>query len=672
MAGGSSANKDVDLDYVGIEADEEESNDDWLRRAQQAYSFSTTYVDSNYRKTWEDSIRAFNNQHALDSKYNDPAYSKRSRLYRPKTRAIIRKNEAAAAAAFFSNMDVVSCTAQKQSDQKQTISAEIMKELLTYRLSKSIPWFQTVLGGLQDAQTQGAVCGHVYWDYKTKESKDADIQANQPEYILVDKPCIDLIPLENIRIDSAALWTDPINSSPYVIHLMPMYVGDIKERMKRADKRGKKWYSYSDGTIRRATQSKSDSTRSARNNNKEDPYDQDGKSVSDYEIAWVQRHIHRLEGEDWEFYTLGTEALLSKPELLKETVFHGIRPYVLGVSILETHKIIPSSVPTLSAGLQAEANEIVNQRLDNVKFVLNKAYMVKRGKNVDVAALVRNAPGKVVMMDDPVNDVKESVWPDVTASAYQEQDRVNLDMDELLGNFSPAGLPNRKAGETVRGMAMLAQPANMLTEYMLRTYVETFVEPVLRHLVKLEQAYETDQVVLAIAVEGSEAFQKYGIDQVTDDLLNQELTIKVNVGMGATDPQSKLQKFILGMQSFSGIAKDQTPGLNLQEVGKEIFGHLGYQDGKRFFVNANPEVAKLQQQIQQMSQMLQAAGMKIKDKTEDRQVKVLNAREKNVKDIIVQKMKHHHEDRHVIAGHIIELAKPVKVEKQNGARPRKS
>jgi hypothetical protein len=35
----------------------------------------------------------------------------------------------------------------------------------------------------------------------------------------------------------------------------------------------------------------------------------------------------------------------------------------------------------------------------------------------------------------------------------------------------------------------------------------------------------------------AQLMQKYGINQITDELLNQSLTARVNVGMGATDPQ---------------------------------------------------------------------------------------------------------------------------------------
>lgn len=150
---------------------------DWLSRAQRAFSASTTYVDANYRKQWEDSIRAFNNQHPSDSKYNAPSYDKRSKLFRPKTRTIMRKNEAAAAAAFFSSMDVTSVLPIDPNNQAEIASAAIMKELLQYRLTRTIPWYLFVLGGLQDAQTTGVVCGHIYWNYQERSPEMTALNA---------------------------------------------------------------------------------------------------------------------------------------------------------------------------------------------------------------------------------------------------------------------------------------------------------------------------------------------------------------------------------------------------------------------------------------------------------------------------------------------------------------
>lgn len=650
--------------------DTRSSDGDWLRRAQAAFLTSTTYVDTSLRKNWDDSIRAFNNQHPSDSKYLNPAYDKRSHLYRPKLRSVMRKNEAVAAAAFFSNIDVVDITPTDQSNKLEVASSEIMKQLLQYRLTKSIPWFQIALGGLQDAQNIGVVCAHIYWDYKTKpqveaaeieikpmEASDEEYpkQAELPEGTLIadetnkltstqaeaaqsvdvkavvgpkpisDKPVIKLIPVENLRVDPSCAWEDPVNSSPYVIELIPMYAMDIKTKMTSGE-----WRKYGDGMLRAAGETQPDSTRSARVKDRADQYDSTGKELMDYEIVWVQRHIHRRDDEDWEFYTLGDVAMLTTPRSLSETVFHGKRPYVMGCCVLETHKPYPSSIPQLGRGLADEANEIANQRIDNIKFVLNKKYFIKRGKDVDIGGLVRNVPGGVVSMDDPINDVREITWPDVTSSAYEEQGRIDNDMAELLGNFNSAQvMADHGIQGPARNMAILSQSAGTLVEYLLRTYVETFVQPVLRQLIALEQSYETDQVILAIAAKKANLLQKYGIDQVTDELLEQELTLTVNVGMGATDPGLKLQKFVTAMNSYVSMAAKPVPGLNLQEVGKEIFGHLGYSDGTRFFTSDNPQVAQLQQQLQQAQQIIQQLQAKANDKMAAHQVKIATTQHNN-------------------------------------------
>lgn len=671
---------------------------EWLRRGQLAYASSASYVDTNYRKSWENSINAFNSKHSSDSKYSQPAYEKRSRLYRPKTRAIIRKNEAAAAAAFFSNMDVTSVTAVDQSNKMEVASAEIMKELLQYRLTKSIPWYLTVLGGLQDAQTVGVVCAHIYWDYKATKAPEQPVEESEPvmgdeenpaqkdlpkgaftlgggdpqlqeETIsqdvpqapqakpIRDKPCVRLIPAENLRVDAGADWTDPINSSPYVIELMPVYVMDVKSKMENGE-----WKAYGDGTIRNAVDYRSDSTRMARQHGREDQYSSGDKAVTDYEVVWVQRHIHRRDDEEWEFYMLGTEVLLTTPRPLSETVFHGERPYVMGCCIIETHKIYPSSIPQLGAGLQEEANEIANQRIDNVKFVLNKKWFVKRGVDADIGGLVRNVPGGVVMLQNPTEDVREITWPDVTQSAYEEQSRIDNDMNDLLGNFSPAQvMADHGINGPARNMALLSQSSGTLVEYLLRTYVETFVVPVLRQLVKLEQKYETDQTILSIAAKKSNLLQKYGQNEITDEMLSQELTLTVNVGMGATDPQMKLQKLILGLKSYIEMLKAGVPGLNMPEIGKEIFGHLGYSDGARFFTTDNPQMLQMQQQVQQLQKTIQDLEAKVKDKSMGHIVKVKTAEMGNQTKLAVTQVEQDNENHRNAVTHTHAI---VEAEKQ--------
>ena len=131
---------------------------DWFDLAKTAFEGSTTYFDANLRKQQEDNFAHFQGRHTADSKYHLDSWKYRSKSFVPKTRSIVRKGEATVAAAFFSNVDVVTADAQDQSNTLQVANAALMKELLNYRLQKSIPWFATLIGAFQEAE----VCGCVF------------------------------------------------------------------------------------------------------------------------------------------------------------------------------------------------------------------------------------------------------------------------------------------------------------------------------------------------------------------------------------------------------------------------------------------------------------------------------------------------------------------------------
>lgn len=570
-----------------------------LRLARDAYTSSTTYFDSSVRKQVETDLNQFNSEHPAGSKYHSDAYKWRSRVFRSKTRATIRKNEAVAAEAFFTTGDVVSISPQDSKNDMQNASAEVMKALLQYRLTKTIPWFMVSMGAYQDAQTVGVVCSHQYWEFDGRKG--------------IDRPCIDLVAIENIRFDPAAKWHDPVGTSPYFIELIPMYVKDVKARMQISDDpRRKSWLTVSDSDILSASKQSSDTIRLTREPNRTDSQDQ-SPQVTDYSIVWVHRNIIEDDGQDVIFYTLGCEKLLSEPVPLKSEYFHGKRPYVIGRCIIETHKNYPSGVAKITKEIQGEINELANQGIDATRFALNPRYFVKRGKRVDLRSLTRNVPSGVTLMDDPSIDAVMQKVDSQTSHSFQDQDRLNLDFDDIAGSFSGSSVQsNRKLNETVGGMNLLSTTANQVSGYQLRTFTETWMEPALRQLILLEQEYETDDIILALAAQQAQLMQKFGIDTITDELLRQELTLTVNVGMGATNPNDKVNTLLTGMNGIKTVLADgvlEKYGVKPVEVITEILGVLGYKNGGRFFDDGGDEdrgVKALKQQIAQLQQALDA------------------------------------------------------------------
>lgn len=613
--------------------DDEDGGPDWLAVATDAYETSDDFFSSSLRKQVEKNIDMFNSRHQAGSKYNQPSYKYRSKIYRPKSRSAIRRHEAAAATAYFSTGDVVSCQAVNQKSDLALAGALIGENLMNARLADpEMKWFQTCMGAYQDAMVQGAVASRQGWEYKEiryQQELDngmltidefGDPILQDVIEIVKDRPKVNLIPLENLRFDPASDWRDPVESSPYLIELIPMYRQDVIDRMANPDpKTGEPPWNYIDpDQLSEGNSTGSmDSTRQKRNYGREDGKDKT-HATSAFDIIWVHRNIVRMDGEDYLFYTLGTTHLLSEPTLLSDINPLG-RDYVIGYCNLETHKTVPAGTIELTAGIQQEINDIANQRLDNVKLVVNRRSFVRRSANVDVRGLTQSVPGGVTLVENVNEDVKYDAPPDVTGSSYQEQDRLNMDFDELSGAFSGSSVgTNRSLNETVGGMELMQQDANSVTDYQLRVFSETWLKPVLRQLFMLEQFYETDERYLMAAANGID-----DLEAITN-ALQSKILVELSVGFGATNPQKKVERLAFGLNTIGQYMPHMLQKLDFDEVSKEIFGALGYQDGSRFFKledGEDPQVAQLQQQIQELQQMLQSKQLEAQTKVQVEQIR---------------------------------------------------
>ena len=630
----------VGEDSVPFDKEDTPLENKWIRIARQMYEDSTEYLDANIRYQWEKNLSLFNSNHPPGSKYNSSAYEKRSRFFRPKTRTAVRNLQAAMAVAFFTNEDVVSIDATNPNDEMNAAAAIVTQSVMQYRLTNTIPWFQIMTAALQDAAVQGVCISHQYWDFR--ENKESYIEvdnANNPimdetgepqihEQItsIKDVPVIELISPENIRIDPASDWADPLRSTPYIVHLIPMYLQDIREKIDAGE-----WLDVSDEELlSTGEQNETDNaTRLVRDEPRMDPKENETASsdLKDFWIIWVHKNIVKVEGVDHCYFTAGSSFLLSEPIPLREMypwLRDGERPYVMGCVNLEAHKIYPSGTVELTEELQAAANDIWNQRFDIVKLAMNKRYHIRRDRNIDLDALFRSVPGGAVEMDDPDTDVRIVETRDVTGSAYAEQDRINMDFDELQGNFSTSTVQGaRNLNETVGGMQLLAGNSSTIAEYTLRTFSETWVEKTLKQLLRLEQFYETDQVILSVAGQQAEQqFLRFKTDEMMDELLKQDVLLKVNVGMNATDPLRKVQNLLNGVNAlaqFPGVAEQ----INLAELSKEIFGQLGYKDGSRFIVieEADPQMQELQAQLEELQMQIETDKAKTEGRMQIESVK---------------------------------------------------
>jgi hypothetical protein len=604
---------------------------EWLTRARDAYASGRTWFDTSIRLQVEKNLAHFRSQHAPGSKYHSEIYQKKSHSFVPRTRAMVRRTEAATAIAFFATQELVKCSPMNEAKPDQVDAAEVHNALLNHRLENDIPWFMTVIGGAQDASNTGAVISKQEWKYLSRKQPMVEVYEHEQtgelsyetvedDVVIEDKPSCRLIPIENLILDPAADWIDPINTSPYLIELVPTYVYEIQEKMEGTNPRtGKPEYRHLDRALLGAAIHQDwDSIRRMREGNRVDKYEA-ASHINEFQTVWVHKNHVRKGGRDWVYDTLGVELLLSDPEPAEDVYPHlkgRERPYAMGTLAIEAHKQYPMAPAEMVGETQSDLNDLRNLRMDNVKLGLNKRFFVRRNNGVDIPTLLRNIPGSAVLMNDTERDVKETQPQDVTASSYQEQDRINLEFDEIGGSFSAASIgSNRKLNETVGGMTLLSADASQVKEYEIRTFSETWVEKVLRQLVALQASYESDMEVL----EAVASRAKLTVERCVE-VLRAPVRTRCDVGFNSTSPERRLAKITMAIETIGQYMPDMLKGLDAYELAKEVFGAIGFRDGSRFFPSLageeDPQVAQLKAQIQELQQFIETKQIETQGKIE--------------------------------------------------------
>lgn len=590
-----------------------------VKLSENAYRQSTQWIDTNLRKEWEANLRQYQGRHPLGSKYLSDDYKFRSKHFRPKTKAAIQGNLADCAFAFFSTNRLADIRPANDADPVQRAAADIAQQLLHHRLTVTIPWLLVVLGGYQDAQVTGVAVAHPYWDYqeRVKDLTSTTVDESgmevpltaQVKEVLRDRPWVDLLPVENFRASPSADWLDPVNSSPYFIRMIPMYAMDVMAKM------GSEWKDYTLEQIQAASESSIDITRKVREKDQQDRYEEGDKSIGEFDTVWVHQNFIRDGYDDWVFYTVGSSLLLSEPVLVQEKYPHlrkGERPFVWGFCDFAAHTVYQDGIAALLREPQRELNDMVNLRMDAVKQNVAGRYLVKRTANVDYESLRKNIPGSGTLVDNPAADVQLLQQKPVDASSFQEEDRLQAAFDDLSGAFALSSVnTNRNLNQTVGGMNILSAASSKIADFRILVYAKSFVEKIISQIIRLESEYESDQALLALCGQKAQLGPRYGINNVTDELLRQELFTTVNVGISSTNPVNRMNMFTAFLSSIAQLVGPEMAAqiFNLKEIVPEAAGIMGYQDGMRFF-NSNeagddPRIPQLMGMVQQLQQAIQ-------------------------------------------------------------------
>jgi hypothetical protein len=615
---------------------------DFLGIVKVAEQQSLLYTAQVNRRAWAQSLRAFHNEHYVGSKYVRPEWRGRSRLFVPKTRTAVRKDMASVAASLFNNIDAINCLPGNEGDPRQRGAAAVMEELVNYRTDRtsgkaSFPWFLVSMGARQNAVIEGICITKQSWKQEFRKIKDEMVmaddgnggqtQAVRAHYALeIDRPDMTLFPPENVVIHPGADWTNPAQTSAYLILKYPMTIEEIQAKQNAPVN---PWNpDVTEAELKSAVnQTKQDmeAIRRAREMGL-DRYDET-QTGTEFQVVWIYECFIKQGGEDWTFYSVGDQIYLTDPKPTREVypAHFGERPVAYGYGSLEAHRIFPMAPVESWQPLQVETNDLRNLMLDATKQNVMPISKVRRGRRIDMDQVKRRSSGSSIFVDDP-DDVTWETPPQIGQAPVEMGRELDLELDDLAGQQNYGSVETNNAlGKTLGGLKLAAGAANAVQEFDVRVWIETWATPALAQIVQLEQYYEADPVVLGLCGQRAQLFQKYGINQIDDQLLEEQITVRVSVGLGAGDPQQRLAKFEAAAQITVPLIQ-QSPEfqsgqkeVNIEAVIEEVFGAAGYKDGgARFFKDngqprANPmmdlQTQKLQAEIAQRDRQGKAAMM---------------------------------------------------------------
>lgn len=602
------------------------SETEWVDLGRRCYDTGRTFYRQGYQTQHLNNTRMFKGRHEFGSKYDSEAFRNRSKVFRPLTRMASRSWEADIATSLFLNDDYMHISPRNVSDVDAVKAAAVLKEIVNMRLDKI--WYPICIGAAQDTFINGPAIAKVFWWRETatttREVAVTDEMGNiigletvKEEKVVHDEPYIDLILPENFIFDPTAKAHDVIGTGNYFIHRKMMSVDDVMVRMNSGE-----WNLLSPGEILTCRWAMEDDAvkQSKRGEGKPDPVNNDNADTR-YEAVMVNEVFVRRNGIWYTYHMMGTQFLLEEPVELPQRYHHGRLPFAYGTAMIESHNNVPDSKTQLGSELQRAVNEISNQRIDNVKLALNKRYLARRGATIDLAALTRSTPGGVIFTNDPVNDLVAQEVSDVTASSYEEVQRLTMEMNEAQGTFSGQAVANnREMNETVGGMKLLSNAATKVNDFDIRTFVFTFVRPVLELFMLTIQYYENDQTIMAIAADNSAYFPRLKLEDLTDDLMTKQLEMKVDTGIGATDPVQRVNTLMYGVSTVMNLP-GMAENMDAKAVSSAIFSTLGQGDGAKFFPNLAKNFQEPPPSEPPMDPLVQAAQEEAAGRVQEAQIR---------------------------------------------------
>lgn len=253
--------------------------------------------------------------------------------------------------------------------------------------------------------------------------------------------------------------------------------------------------------------------------------------------------------EDRYIITVANNSTVIRVEKLRDCYNHGRYTYVklddqpwpgeyYGVSTVEP-----------LVGLQAQMIDIVNQRLDNLKLILNRMWILNAQSNLS-ANQVKSVPGAVmVVQGDPNQALVPVQTQDVTGNAYNETDYIDRLIQTVSGvtDFGK-GVGSSGLNDTATGVSIVSEAAKSRSEAKLKR-IRNAIARLVKMYLSLDGQFITENQWKRILGPG----KKYEFKEIKKEAFKGSYDVRVKGNMRATSPQQRQDEASALMNFFQPL-----------------------------------------------------------------------------------------------------------------------
>ena len=227
-----------------------------------------------------------------------------------------------------------------------------------------------------------------------------------------------------------------------------------------------------------------------------------------------------------------------------------LRPVVLFPHLVMPGNLYPMGVIQMIEGVQLEAEELHNMRLDNVQLALAPMRVVRRGSGVKINEEYH--PAKTILVDDP-EDFNVFKFPDVVPSALQAEMVAKQYASEASGANPQMGGFDQSQGNRIgaTGTQFLARQGDTVLDSIREGLSEAFTE--LGLLFILQLMVHIDEVELI------------GLDATDQDNLRKALSLPL---------EHFMREFSFTVQSTPVDETEASKRMNIMQI-KQLYTDYG-------------------------------------------------------------------------------------------------